>query len=122
MSVATMTPSKVAAQALDTLTLTKPILNLAPKVDEITTDGRDRFVGNLNIKNDKDEPLLKESAQRFVLFPIKYNEVRRSIHCLLLSRFCSKSATIIPHFFHRVILPTLLHYLRLFEIESLSIH
>ncbi|GAA5975179.1 hypothetical protein JCM5350_000169 [Sporobolomyces pararoseus] len=85
------TPSKVAAAALDKLDLTKPAsLNdkLAaaaketttvdvkkPKVDELTRDGRDRFVGNLAITCDKDEPILKPNDKRFVLFPIQYHEI-----------------------------------------------
>lgn len=70
-----MTPSKVAAAQLDVLSLTKPNLVLTPKIDETTTDGRDRFVGNLAITCDKDEPLLKPTDKRFVLFPIQLNEV-----------------------------------------------
>merc|ERR1712137_271764 len=35
-----------------------------------------KYVGDLeNIKSDKDEPLLKESGNRFVLFPIKYHQI-----------------------------------------------
>lgn len=32
------------------------------------------FVGDVDL-DEKDEPLLKESKRRFVLFPIQYNEV-----------------------------------------------
>jgi ribonucleoside-diphosphate reductase subunit M2 len=42
-------------------------------VDE---DGLPRFVGDLSIKRDSDEPILRESGRRFVLFPIQYHEVR----------------------------------------------
>lgn len=84
------TPSKAAAASLSSLDLTKAPLNevlkssaggrkehkSASQVDDTSNDGRDRFVGNLSIRCDKDEPLLKESAARFVLFPIKYHEVR----------------------------------------------
>jgi len=34
-----------------------------------------RFVGDLSIKDDSEEPLLQVSESRFVLFPIKYHEV-----------------------------------------------
>lgn len=66
------------------VTPSKPLaaLSLKPKaakpvkaVDDVQTNGRDRFVGNLDITCDQDEPLLKESAKRFVLFPICYSEV-----------------------------------------------
>ena len=33
------------------------------------------FVGEVDL-DEKDEPLLKESSRRFVLFPIQYHEVR----------------------------------------------
>lgn len=39
---------------------------------------RQRFVGDIHME-EKDEPILKESPDRFVLFPIRYNEV--SWHC-----------------------------------------
>jgi hypothetical protein len=38
-------------------------------------DYRTRFVGEVDL-DEKDEPLLKESSRRFVLFPIQYHEVR----------------------------------------------
>jgi len=91
------TPSKAVAASLDSIALGKPS---APKflaeqspalsansikkehksaavVDDTITgpEGRDRFVGNLDITCDADEPLLKETGNRFVLFPIKYHEV-----------------------------------------------
>ncbi|KAM0753411.1 hypothetical protein T439DRAFT_297735 [Meredithblackwellia eburnea MCA 4105] len=89
-AVAIETPSKAVARDLSNFDLKdKPTLNLKPsesvasasatvaakKVDEVKTDGRDRFVGNLAITCDKDEPLLQETEGRFVLFPIKYNEI-----------------------------------------------
>lgn len=99
----TETPSKVAAAQLDQLDLSKPVgasltdkLHAAKEaapaeapvalrkerksaqlVDDRKTDGRDRFVGNPAITCDADEPILKESGSRFVLFPIQYHEVRR---------------------------------------------
>lgn len=90
MSVLIETPSKIAAASLSHLDLTKPapleLTKAAPSngrkehtsssvVDELHEEGRDRFVGNMEITCDKDEPLLKESGNRFVLFPIKYHEV-----------------------------------------------
>lgn len=86
------TPSKPLAAGLGALDLTKPKnpfhaeesaaastkVHVAPVDDELKLAGRDRFVGNPDILSDKDEPLLKESAQRFVLFPIKYHEVSAS--------------------------------------------
>jgi len=55
----------------------------AAQVDATTTgpNGRDRFVGNLDITCDADEPLLKETGNRFVLFPIKYHEASHALGC-----------------------------------------
>jgi ribonucleoside-diphosphate reductase subunit M2 len=51
-------------------------LTEASKPEEAEVDNsRNRFVGDLDL-DEKDEPLLKESKRRFVLFPIQYNEVR----------------------------------------------
>jgi len=72
--------------------LTAPVVEEAQVVQEVTTttttpeeepieDFRLRFVGEVDI-DEKDEPLLKESQRRFVLFPIQYHEV--SIPCLTL--------------------------------------
>lgn len=36
---------------------------------------RRKYVGDLSITDDSQEPLLQETEQRFVLFPIKYHEV-----------------------------------------------
>lgn len=98
------TPSKVAAASLQSLDLSKPTMkpelssgkvttssendstsgtpsqqNLKRKVRQDATEddeGRSRFVGDLErIKCDADEPLLQESQNRFVLFPIKWHEV-----------------------------------------------
>ncbi|BGP39256.1 Ribonucleotide-diphosphate reductase (RNR), small subunit [Rhodotorula kratochvilovae] len=93
----TETPSKVAAAQLDKLDLTKPASltdklvaaketvepstalrktrKSAQVVDDRKMDGRDRFVGNPAITCDADEPILKESGSRFVLFPIQYHEI-----------------------------------------------
>ncbi|GAA6054386.1 hypothetical protein JCM3770_002231 [Rhodotorula araucariae] len=93
----TETPSKVAAAQLDKLDLTKPASltdklvaakeaaepatalrkqrKSAKVVDDRKANGRDRFVGNPAITCDADEPILKESGSRFVLFPIQYHEI-----------------------------------------------
>ena len=48
------------------------------------SNGKPRFVGDLErIKKDLDEPILKETGKRFVLFPIQYHEVSPS-HSLFL--------------------------------------
>lgn len=44
--------------------------------DWLDAEGRPRFVGNSSIRSDADEPILRETDRRFVLFPIKYHEVR----------------------------------------------
>jgi ribonucleoside-diphosphate reductase subunit M2 len=92
-----VTPSKVAAAALSGLDLNiissksdtpllsklKAVQNKAgkPTVLEQPSEEkndvelfRKRFVGDLEC-SEADEPLLKESKTRFVLFPIKYREV-----------------------------------------------
>ena len=90
------TPSKVAAAALSSIDLNttlvksadttllaklkavaaatpvKPLIIATPT--EEVEDYRKRFVGDLECL-EKDEPLLKESTSRFVLFPINYREV-----------------------------------------------
>lgn len=101
---ATITPSKAAASALADISLTTPkkagaeqtdLLSklkaaaaveagVVDKVDVVVAkpeklseaELRQRFVGDIHCE-EKDEPILKESADRFVLFPIRYNEVSR---------------------------------------------
>lgn len=89
------TPSKVAASALANIDLntakkaseptllsklqaaapTKPVVEEAQAAPEDDVEEyRKRFVGDLDCE-EKDEPLLKETNARFVLFPIKYHEV-----------------------------------------------
>ncbi|GAA5958030.1 hypothetical protein JCM3765_006237 [Sporobolomyces pararoseus] len=56
---------------------------IPPQEDEddqqILSNGEPRFVGDLErIKKDQDEPILKESGKRFVLFPIQYHEIWQS--------------------------------------------
>ncbi|SGY85919.1 BQ5605_C009g05788 [Microbotryum silenes-dioicae] len=88
VAAALETPSKAAAASLSSLDLSKPssitsqlkkeatvVVASKPTSDDVqTVDGRDRFVGNLDIKSDADEPLLRPTEARFVLFPIKYHE------------------------------------------------
>ncbi|GAA5854897.1 hypothetical protein JCM9279_000190 [Rhodotorula babjevae] len=38
-------------------------------------EGHPRFVGNPAIRRDRDEPILRETQDRFVLFPIQYQEI-----------------------------------------------
>jgi ribonucleoside-diphosphate reductase subunit M2 len=99
MSAAVETPSKAAAAALSTIdlntaskptetdllarlkavvepTAAKPLV-VEEKVAEVE-DYRTRFVGDLDCE-EKDEPLLEETSSRFVLFPIKYREVRQAV-------------------------------------------
>ena len=79
------TPSKKAAAGLENLALVTPVKLFKPtedapaKIDvsveeESVEDYRLRFVGDVDL-DEKDEPLLKESKRRFVLFPIQYHEV-----------------------------------------------
>ncbi|KDE07185.1 ribonucleoside-diphosphate reductase small chain [Microbotryum lychnidis-dioicae p1A1 Lamole] len=89
VAAALETPSKAAAASLSSLDLSKPssitsqlkkeatvVVASKPTSDDVqTVDGRDRFVGNLDIKSDADEPLLRPTEARFVLFPIKYHEI-----------------------------------------------
>lgn len=97
------TPSKAVASSLENIDLSKPTgpkfldspsastnsikkeHKSAAHVDATTTGptGRDRFVGNLDITCDADEPLLKETGNRFVLFPIKYHEVSNHTRAVL---------------------------------------
>jgi ribonucleoside-diphosphate reductase subunit M2 len=87
------TPSKTVAASLEKFALVTPVKapSFAPKdkhnPDADEQDANDtsseqvdpsrlRFVGDVDL-DEKDEPLLKESQRRFVLFPIQYHEVRR---------------------------------------------
>ena len=99
------TPSKVAAAALSSIDLnvnlnvinSKPAdTSLLSKLKAAAAESpirvlitekppsdveeyRQRFVGDLKC-TEADEPLLKETTSRFVLFPIKYREVRITLH------------------------------------------
>lgn len=58
----------------DVVVVAKPAAPHQDSIEEIE-DYRTRFVGEVDL-DEKDEPLLKESSRRFVLFPIQYHEVR----------------------------------------------
>lgn len=81
------TPTTKATNGFADLTLNTPVkgTDLVTKlitqpndasevVEEPLEDYRLRFVGDVDL-DEKDEPLLKESQRRFVLFPIQYHEV-----------------------------------------------
>lgn len=83
----TETPSKKAAAAVEAMSLQSPIKK--PNFDAMASDeaetvtgvsksaeyaSRRKYVGDVDL-DEKDEPLLKESKRRFVLFPIQYKEV-----------------------------------------------
>jgi len=90
------TPSKAAAAALSIIDLNAPKpkpadSSLLAKLKAVAAEApvkpfvveqakgeveeyRKRFVGDLNC-TEKDEPLLKETTSRFVIFPINYREV-----------------------------------------------
>jgi ribonucleoside-diphosphate reductase subunit M2 len=87
------TPSTQAAARFDKMALKSPVkqvvfdslddLDISPEDATKTVDSSEppiedyrlRFVGDVDL-DEKDEPLLKESRRRFVLFPIQYHEVR----------------------------------------------
>ncbi|KAG8898389.1 Ribonucleotide-diphosphate reductase (RNR), small subunit [Tulasnella sp. 403] len=77
------TPSKKTAAALNAMSLKtpvkKPVFDDESDESEATIvlkldESRRKFVGDVDI-DEKDEPLLKESKRRFVLFPIQYHEI-----------------------------------------------
>jgi ribonucleoside-diphosphate reductase subunit M2 len=98
MSVQT-TPSKKAASALESLKMQSPVkkIDLQSEADKENIDARyescevavpikgipeqaeEEVVATVAASSDKedneDEPILRENAQRFVLFPIKYHEI-----------------------------------------------
>ncbi len=87
MSVAVATPASKAAHGLADLALVTPTkqdlvhkltaandASIGEPIEEPVEDYRLRFVGDVDL-DEKDEPLLKESQRRFVLFPIQYHEV-----------------------------------------------
>ncbi|KZT62919.1 putative small subunit of ribonucleotide reductase [Calocera cornea HHB12733] len=82
------TPSKKAAAQLESLSIVTPTKDKAfmeklkaagapaekPQEEEPIEEYRLRFVGDLECE-EKDEPLLKSTQRRFVLFPIQYHEI-----------------------------------------------
>jgi ribonucleoside-diphosphate reductase subunit M2 len=78
-------PTSKVANHVDTVCLDPKPVDLTQKHAEASSlvvaaekedveDFRQRFVGNVGL-DEKEEPLLKESKRRFVLFPIQYNEI-----------------------------------------------
>ena len=80
---------KVAASKLESMSIITPVKDKAfmeklkaaaapteqkAEEEEPIEEYRKRFVGDLEC-DEKDEPLLKETQRRFVLFPIQYHEV-----------------------------------------------
>ena len=104
-SIPFSTPSKTVAASLEKFALETPVkapVFTAKSKPDVETEQQDvddassetddvdlsrlRFVGDVDL-DEKEEPLLKESQRRFVLFPIQYNEVRRvciEARCLLI--------------------------------------
>ena len=87
MAGVTETPTKGSADALAKVAIESPSKDGVADVGVATAAkatreppklnvDRTRFVGNLAVKSDADEPLLRENKHRFVLFPIQYHEVR----------------------------------------------
>ncbi|EFW98567.1 ribonucleotide reductase small subunit [Grosmannia clavigera kw1407] len=77
-----MTPSKMAASAIESFTIDSPVKKLdfgAAKTAEVKKFVDAKEENNTAVSAIKaaeaEEPLLKENAQRFVLFPIKYHEI-----------------------------------------------
>lgn len=80
-------PADIPAPIIDDLTVKKPITQV---FDEKKTEST---VVAPTIKSfEADEPLLKENPHRFVLFPIKYHEVRVYPHALRVKCFFSPIA------------------------------
>ncbi|KAG8923233.1 Ribonucleotide-diphosphate reductase (RNR), small subunit [Tulasnella sp. 419] len=87
-SPVTETPAKKAAVAFDAMSLKTPVkaIDFGKKEDHDASDAvieapkptieelRKRFVGDVTLP-EEEEPLLKESKRRFVLFPIQYKEI-----------------------------------------------
>ncbi len=93
------TPTKKAVASFDDLSLDSPfkssstldklIAARAEESKEVVNEDpleeyRARFVGDVDL-DEKDEPLLKETQRRFVLFPIQYREVRSLFSVYALS-------------------------------------
>ena len=98
------TPTKKTAAALDSMSLQTPVkpvgkLDFTKEFDAFSTPKSEevvlkvlkpnsfprKYVGDVDL-DEKDEPLLKESKKRFVLFPIQYKEVSTRRDALFLRR------------------------------------
>ncbi|KAB5595432.1 Ribonucleoside-diphosphate reductase subunit M2 [Ceratobasidium theobromae] len=67
-------PAKPVFDDLDDLDVVPGAMATAESGDNALEDFRLCFVGDVDLE-EKDEPLLKESRRRFVLFPIQYHEI-----------------------------------------------
>lgn len=80
--------AKEDSKAIDTKASAAPVNDEEAKLAEIQAqpleEYRTKFVGEVDLP-ESEEPLLKETKSRFVLFPIKYREVSRRddvmLHC-----------------------------------------
>ncbi|KAI5840218.1 ribonucleotide reductase [Morchella snyderi] len=78
MATTHMTPSKKAANAMsnlkvDDITAAK---NMTSSFQKVSTDSPKKDLKTIETsESELDEPLLRENKQRFVLFPIKYNDI-----------------------------------------------
>ncbi|KAH0602660.1 uncharacterized protein H6S33_008310 [Morchella sextelata] len=78
MATTQMTPSKKAANAMsnlkvDDITAAK---NMTSSFQKVSTDSPKKDLKTVETSEPElDEPLLRENKQRFVLFPIKYNDI-----------------------------------------------
>ncbi|KAF8721470.1 hypothetical protein AX14_010335 [Amanita brunnescens Koide BX004] len=75
------TPTKKAVAALESFSLDSPLKKESPKnvvkgeqVCSSLGELRTKFVGEVDL-HENEEPLLRESKRRFVLFPIQYHEI-----------------------------------------------
>lgn len=72
--------AKEDLRAIDTKASAAPVNDEESKLAEIQAqpleEYRTKFVGEVDLP-ESEEPLLKETKSRFVLFPIKYREVSR---------------------------------------------
>ena len=66
---------RILSSKVDNRVHSQITLESGKKIKHASTAPRGKFVGDLSITDDSQEPLLQETEQRFVLFPIKYHEV-----------------------------------------------
>ena len=67
-------PKRPALKTIDENLPEAPKPSDAPTLDEDPLDIPRKYVGDVDLP-ESEEPLLKESRRRFVLFPIQYHEV-----------------------------------------------